>query len=141
MHTLNKQRRVMMELFSDEWMKKYMDEWNNESALSDELEKIGFNSTIAYGFDGEDQPRGIISIENGKAVSAGAYQGEETNWDLRARLDTWKSWMEKEMGMMGLGAAYTTRKLKFISGDYKAMIKDPRMAGPFIKSFSVMGRV
>ena len=130
-----------MELFSDEWMKRYMDEWNNESSLSDELEKIGFNSTIAYGFDGEEQPRGIISIENGKAISAGAYNGEEANWDLRAKHDTWKGWMAKEMGMMGLGAAYTTRKLKFASGDYKAMIKDPRMAGPFIKSFSVMGRV
>lgn len=130
-----------MELFSDEWMKKYMVEWNNESALSGALEQIGFNSVIAYGFDGEAQPRGIINIENGKAVSAGSFKGEETNWDLRARQETWKSWMTKEMGMMGLGAAYTTRKLKFINGDYKAMIKDPRMAGPFIKSFTVMGRV
>lgn len=130
-----------MELFSDEWMKKFMTEWNNESALADALEKISFNSSIAYGFDGEDQPRGIINIENGKAISAGAYSGEETNWDLRARQDTWKGWMDKEMGMMGLGAAYTTRKLKFANGDYKAMIKDPRMAGPFIKSFTVMGRV
>ncbi|MDX2505265.1 MAG: SCP-2 sterol transfer family protein [Gammaproteobacteria bacterium] len=130
-----------MELFSTEWMQKYMAEWNNETALSEELEKIGFNSTIAYGFDGEAQPRGIITIKNGKATSAGAYNGEETTWDLRANEHTWKSWMEKEMGMMGLGAAYTTRKLKFINGDYKAMIKEPRMAGPFIKSFSVMGRV
>ncbi len=31
--------------------------------------------------------------------------------------------------------------LKFANGDYKAMIKEPRMAGPFIKSFTVMGRV
>ena len=35
----------------------------------------------------------------------------------------------------------TTRKLKFNKGDYSAMIKDPRMAGPFIKSFAVMGQV
>ncbi len=130
-----------MELFSDEWMKKFMAEWNNESSLSGELEKIGFCSSIAYGFDNDDQPRGIINVENGKAVSAGSYNGEETNWDLRAREDTWKSWMAKEMGMMGLGAAYTTRKLKFANGDYKTMIKEPRMAGPFIKSFAVMGRV
>jgi len=130
-----------MELFSDKWMKKFMIEWNNEASLFHELEKISFNSTIAYGFDGEDQPRGFIQIENGKATIAGAYNGEESNWDLRAREATWRSWMEKEMGMMGVGAAYTTRKLKFANGDYKAMIKDPRMAGPFIKSFSVMGRV
>jgi len=43
--------------------------------------------------------------------------------------------------MAGLGMAYATRKLKFQVGDYGAMIKDPRMAGPFIKSFSAMGQV
>lgn len=128
-------------LFSDEWMKKFMQEWNKEEKLSGELEKIGFTSKIAYGFDGEETPRGVIVIENGHAISAGAYHGEDLNWDLRAREESWNGWMQKEMGMMGLGAAYTTRKLKFAAGDYKAMIKDPRMAGPFIKSFSVMGRV
>lgn len=130
-----------MELFSDKWMKKFMDEWNKEHSLSGELKKISFSSTIAYGFDGDEHPRGVINVKNGKAVSAGAFSGEETNWDLRAREETWKDWMQKEMGMMGLGAAYTTRKLKFANGDYKAMIKEPRMAGPFIKSFIVMGRV
>ncbi len=130
-----------MELFSDQWMKKFMDEWNNENNLSGALEKIDFSSTIAYGFDGDEQPRGVINVENGMAVSAGNYNGEQANWDLRARETAWKEWMQKEMSMMGLGAAYTTRKLKFAVGDYKAMIKDPRMAGPFIKSFTVMGRV
>ncbi len=75
------------------------------------------------------------------AWPARSYNGEQANWDLRARETAWKEWMQKEMSMMGLGAAYTTRKLKFAVGDYKAMIKDPRMAGPFIKSFTVMGRV
>ena len=42
--------------------------------------------------------------------------------------------------MMGLGTAFATGKIKFKIGDYSAMVKDPRMAGPFIKSFSVMGR-
>jgi hypothetical protein len=31
--------------------------------------------------------------------------------------------------------------MKFQVGDYTAMIKDPRMAGPFIKSFAAMGKV
>ncbi len=48
--------------------------------------------------------------------------------------------MSKPPGMMGLGMAFTSRKMKFVVGDYSAMIKDPRMAKPFIKSFSVMGR-
>jgi hypothetical protein len=130
-----------MKLFSEIWMKRFMDEWNDETKLSGALEKIGFSSTIAYGIDGEEQPRGIIYIKNGRATAAGAYHGEDNHWDLRAKEETWFGWMNKEMGMMGLGAAYTTRKLKFANGDYKAMIKDPRMAAPFIQSFTVMGRV
>jgi len=131
----------MAELFSDEWMTKFMEEWNKESDLAGALEKIGFNSNIGYGFDGEDQPRGVLVVQNGKAVEAGAYAGQSLNWDLRASPDNWAKWISKGLGMMGLGMAYTSRKLKFNVGDYGAMIKDPRMAGPFIKSFTVMGRV
>lgn len=130
-----------MDLFSAEWMNRFMEEWNNEPDLADALAKIGFNTTIAYGMDGEDTARGFITIENGHATSAGAYTGQEINWDLRASADHWAKWMSKPPGMMGLGVAYTSRKLKFKTGDYGAMVKDPRMAGPFVKSFTVMGRV
>jgi hypothetical protein len=130
----------MADLFSDEWMKSFMEQWNAEPDLSDALAKIGFTSTIAYGFDGDDKPMGVIVVENGKAVTAGSYNGEELNWDLRASQANWEKWLKKGLGMMGLGVAYSTRKLKFNVGDYLAMIKDPRMAGPFIKSFTVMGR-
>ena len=58
----------MTDMFSNQWMKGFMDAWNSEPDLSGELEKIGFNSVIAYGIDGEDQPRGYIKIENGHAV-------------------------------------------------------------------------
>ncbi len=131
----------MAELFSDEWMKSFAEQWNGEPELSDALAQIGFNSTIGYGFDGDEAPTGVLVVENGKATSAGAYNGEELSWDLRASSDNWGKWMSKGIGMMGLGVAYTTRKLKFNVGDYAAMVKDPRMAGPFIKSFSVMGQV
>ena len=130
----------MAELFSDEWMKSFMEQWNAEPDLSDALAQIGFNSVIGYGFDGEDQPRGLLVVENGKATSAGAYTGEDMNWDIRASADQWQKWMGKPPGMMGLGMAFTSRKMKFLVGDYGSMIKDPRMAGPFIKSFSVMAR-
>jgi len=130
----------MADLFSDDWMKSFMEQWNTEPELSDALAEIGFNTTLAYGFDGEEQPRGVLQVENGKAVSAGAYAGEELNWDLRATEEQWRKWVAKPPGMMALGMAYTSRKLKFNLGDYAAMIKDPRMAGPFIKSFAVMGR-
>ena len=130
----------MADLFSDEWMKSFMEQWNAEPELSDSLAEIGFSTVLSYGIDDEEQPRGVIRVENGKAVSAGGYAGETLNWDLRAAEEQWRKWMSKPPGMMALGMAYTSRKLKFNVGDYAAMIKDPRMAGPFIKSFAVMGR-
>jgi hypothetical protein len=131
----------MAEIFSDAWMKSFMNEWNNEPELSDALSKINFNSNIGYGLVDEDQARGVLVVENGKVTSAGAYNGEELNWDLRASQDNWEKWMTKGLGMPGLGMAYVGGKLKFKTGDYGAMVKDPRMAGPFIKTFTVMGRV
>ena len=131
----------MADLFSEEWMTRFQEEWNKEPDLADALAKINFTSTIAYGIEGEDQPRGVLVVENGKGVKAAAYNGEELSWDLRASEASWNKWIAKGLGMMGLGMAYTSRKLKFKVGDYGAMIKDPRMAKPFIKSFSVMGRV
>ncbi len=130
-----------MDMFNDEWMSKFQAAWNNEPELAGALEKIGFNSTIGYGFDGDSQPVGVIEVENGKVVSAGNYNGQTLSWDLRASSDSWQKWAKKPPGMMGLGMAYTSRKLKFLVGDYGAMVKDPRMAGPFIKSFSIMGKV
>ena len=131
----------MSQLFSTSWMESFAEAWNSDPALFEELEKINFDSVIGYGIDGEDNPRGVIAIENGKAVSAGEFDGQELNWDLRASEDHWGKWITKPPGMMGLGTAYTTRKLKFNVGDYSAMVKDPRMAGPFIKSFAAMGQV
>ncbi len=129
----------MSDMFSEDFMQGFKDRWNADPGLAGALEKIGFNSTIAYGIDGEADPRGVLQVENGKAVDAGPYTGQQLNWDLRATEANWSKWMKKPPGMMGLGIAYTSRKLKFEVGDYTAMIKDPRMAGPFIKSFSAMG--
>jgi putative sterol carrier protein len=131
----------MPELFSEVWMKSFMEEWNKDPELSKNLAEIKFNSKIAYGFVGDENPKGVLVIENGQAVSAGPYQNEEVNWDLRASQENWNKWIEKGIGMAGLGMAYMSGKLKFKTGDYSAMIKDPRMAGPFIKSFTVMGRI
>lgn len=131
----------MAALFSDDWMVDFGNAWNEDKDLGDALAKIGFNSTIGYGFEGEDKPRGVITVENGYVVGAGAYNGESLNWDLRASAQDWEKWCQKGLGMVSLGMAYTTGKLKFKVGDYGAMIKNPAMAGPFIKSFSAMGTV
>lgn len=131
----------MSNLFSGEWMAGFMTAWNAEPDLSDALAKINFNSVIGYGFPGDESPLGVLTVENGKAVAGEAYDGQELNWDIRCKEAHWTKWMRKPPGMAGLGMAFTTGKMKFDTGDYFAMIKDPRMAMPFIKSFSVMGRV
>ena len=131
----------MASLFSDKWMQKLMEQWNKSPELANELSIIGFNSTIAYGFDDEDQPRGVLVVEKGKAVSATIFADQELNWDIRASKTNWKKWLSNPPSMMDMGMAYTSHKLKFNKGDYTTMIKDPRMAGPFVKSFVVMGRV
>ena len=130
----------MSDLFTDDWMKSFMEEWNNEPELSDALAKIDFKSTIGYGFPDDAQPRGVLVVESGKVVDAGEYAGQDLHWDIRASEAQWDKWISKPPGMMGLGAAFTTGKMKFVVGDYGSMIKDPRMAKPFIKSFSVMAR-
>jgi hypothetical protein len=131
----------MPELFAEEWMQGFLSHWNAEPELSDALAQIGFNSVIGYGFDGDEEPRGVLTVENGKAVKGEAYSGQSLNWDIRASTDQWQKWLAKPPGMMGLGMAFTARKMKFLVGDYSSMVKDPRMAGPFIKSFAVMARV
>ena len=131
----------MSDLFSAEWMTGFMNAWNAEPELSGALAKINFNSVIGYGFPGDDSPKGVLTVENGIAVAAAAYDGQELNWDIRCKDAHWAKWMRKPPGMAGLGMAFTTGKMKFDTGDYFAMIKDPRMAMPFIKSFTVMGGV
>lgn len=130
-----------MSLFSPEWMARFRDAWNAEPALAGALGRIRFDSAIGYGFRGEDDPRGVLIIKNGEAINAKAYEGETLDWDLRADPETWNQWLEEPPGMISLGMAYTSSRLQFVVGDYVTMIKEPSMAGPFMKSFCVMARV
>lgn len=131
----------MAELFSDEWMQGFMAAWNAEPDLVAVLSEVGFNATVGYGFEDEAQPRGVIRVANGAVVSAAAYGAEALDWDIRCSETQWKKWLKNPPGMMGLGMAFTSGKLKFRVGDYTTMLKDARMADPFIKSFAVMGKV
>jgi hypothetical protein len=131
----------MAELFSATWMNELKDAWNAEPEVKDALAEINFSSVIACGFKDEDQPRGVFVVENGECVRAGDYAGEEMNWDMRAKREDWMKWVEKGIGMAGMGMAFTTGKLQFKVGDFKAMIKDPRMANPFVKSFGLMQKI
>lgn len=131
----------MAELFSPEWMQAFGERWNAEPELAEALAKIHFNSVIGYGFEDAPDPIGVLAIVDGRVTDAGAYNGQPLNWDLRADRQHWQNWMTKGLNMMGLSMAYMTRNLQFRVGDYTAMIKDPRMAAPFIKSFAAMSKV
>ena len=130
----------MVALFSDEWLAHFKEEWNRDAELSGALAKIGFSSVIAYGFDEDSPPRAVVQVDNGLVTAVGRARPGRVNWDLRASAENWEELISNKLGAAGLSLAYATRRLKFKSGDYGAMIKDPRMARPFIKSFVVMGR-
>lgn len=132
---------VVLKLFDNAWMCKFKDEWNKDPYLAKHLSDMNFSSVIGYGFPDEEAPRCCIVVKEGYVVEAGSYKDQNLNWDLRAKANHWKEWMQREVGSTGLGLAYTTGKLKFVEGDYNAMIKNPSMLSPFVKSFSAMGRI
>lgn len=131
----------MPQLFSADWMNELKDLWNADPDIKDKLAAINFNSVITCGIKGDAKPLGVFVVENGECVRAGDYNGENPDWDMRASRADWLKWTKDPLGMVGLGTAYTFGKLKFLVGDYGAMIKNPAMAGPFIKSFGLMARI
>ncbi len=130
----------MPELFSADWAKKYQELWNSSEGIAEQLGQSGFSSVVAFGIDGEEAPRVVLHIENGKILTATDAHGENCNWDLRASKEEWANMVAKPPGLMKLGLAYTSRKLKFKQGDYAMMIKDPSLSTAFVKSFALMAK-
>ncbi|MGB5395547.1 MAG: SCP-2 sterol transfer family protein [Gammaproteobacteria bacterium] len=131
----------MAELFSGEWGKAYMDIWNADKDIVNTLEHANFNSVVAFGFHDQEAPSFVMTIENGKVVSIAPKPEAEIKWDIRASKDNWLAMVSKPPGLMKLGIAYTSRKMRFLKGDYATMIRDPSLAGAFVKSFALMGKV
>ncbi len=131
----------MAELFSKEWAQAYMDAWNTDEEITSTLERADFNSVVAFGFQDEEAPNFVMTIQKGRVVSTDNTSPEGINWDIRASKDNWLSLIAKPPGLMKLGMAYTSRKMRFKKGDYATMIKDPSLAGAFVKSFGLMAKV
>jgi len=131
----------MPELFSDEWAKKYMSAWNADEDITDTLQQAGFSSVVSFGFEDEEEPSFTMVIENGRIISTDKSLASDVKWDLRATKENWQSMVVKPPGLMKLGIAYTSRKLRFYKGDYATMIRDPSLAGAFVRSFALMGKV
>lgn len=131
----------MADLFSSEWAQAFMNAWNEDEEITSSLERAGFNSVVAFGLPDTDEPAFIMTIENGVVSSINSAAVDDIKWDIRATNDNWLSLIVKPPGLMKLGIAYTSRKLRFVKGDYATMIKDPSLAGAFVKSFALMGKV
>ena len=131
----------MSELFSKEWAQAYKEAWNSDAEITSTLEKAGFNSVVAFGLYDEEAPRFVMTIVNGYVTSVEDQPEDAINWDIRATRESWLSLVAKPPGLMKLGIAYTSRKIRFKKGDYATMVKDPGLAGAFVKSFSLMSRI
>jgi hypothetical protein len=129
------------QLFSEKWMNDLKDAWNKESAVYEPLEKAGFSANIAYGIKGEDKARGLIVITNGKVVRAGAYVDETLDWDLRASPQNWQLWLKEGFGLGRLGPAVAMKRLQFATGNYRQMIRNPKLSHPFIIHFELMTKI
>ena len=131
----------MADLFSNEWSQAYKDAWNADKEITETLQRAGFNAVVAFGLPDDNDPAFTMSIQNGLVASINTAPVDDINWDIRATKDDWLSLVVKPPGLMKLGIAYTSRKLRFQKGDYATMIKDPSLAGAFVKSFALMGKV
>ena len=131
----------MADLFSNEWSQAFKDAWNADDEITTSLQRAGFNSVVAFGLVESEDPAFTMTIQDGLVSSINTAALDDVKWDIRATNDDWLSLIVKPPGLMKLGIAYTSRKLRFAKGDYATMIKDPSLAGAFVKSFALMGKV
>ncbi len=122
-------------------MDDFITQWNADAELVESLQEIEFGSNIGYGIEGEDDARVVLTVENGIATAASIYDDQPLNWDIRCTEEQWKKWISDPPGVLALGLAFSSGKIKFKIGDYDSILNDPRMAAPFIRHFAVMGRV
>lgn len=131
----------MSELFSEDWAKKYVAAWNADEEITSTLAQVGWSSVVGFGFNDDDAPSFVMTIVNGVVISTDVKPDTDLKWDLRATKDNWSSLIAKPPGLMKLGIAYTSRKLRFVKGDYASMVKDPNLASAFVKSFALMAAI
>ncbi|MHB1677315.1 MAG: hypothetical protein ACYCSS_07230 [Sulfuriferula sp.] len=106
-----------------------------------QLAEANFNSFIAFGYIEPEHPEVIIDIKNGRIIAAQQYEAGPLgtpDWDLRAESEQWLKWRGNGPGIAGLGVAIANRQLQFRVGDYRKMIRQPMLAGPFLKFFTFL---
>lgn len=131
----------MSKLFSGEWMQEFAKLWNKDQEMIEKLGKEGFSAVIGFGYQGQPRPAGVIEVRSGKVVYAGPDSGQDLNWDLRASLDDWRVWLTEGYGFAKLGISVASGKLKFATGDYRKMVRQPDLVKPFLRHFELMGQI
>lgn len=131
----------MAQLFSVEWMEALGQLWNKDEKMLKNLENVHFDSVVGYGYKDESKPRGVLVVREGRVVHGGAYTNQDLNWDLRADITSWENWLKKGFGLARLGSAVTSGELKFVTGDYRQMIKNVRLSVPFLRHLDLMQQI
>lgn len=131
----------MQDFFSHGWVEHFANRWNANSEMVEPLAAAGFDAIIALGFADKTDPSVMLEIKQGKVEKAGVFNpvnSPDATWDMRATAEGWKKWRQNGLGISGLGVAVATGQLQFRSGDYRRMIRNPQLAMPFMKFFSIL---
>ncbi len=131
----------MEALFSEAWAKRFSNKWNSNVEMVNQLATANFDSVVAFGFLDHPQPEVVLEISQGRIIHAQTYEtgaNHTVEWDLRAKPEQWEKWRGNGPGITGLGVAVASRQLQFIAGDYRKMIRQPLLAGPFLKFFTFL---
>ena len=132
----------MNDFLSTNWIQELASAWNNEPTIVDSLAKAHFTAKVGYGIIGEKKARCYIQIENGIIINSNAYTNQILEWDLRASTNNWRKWLEEDgFGLSNMGPAVALGRLKFVEGDYRSMIKNPKLAVPFLQHFDLMSNI
>ena len=128
-------------LFSREWVVHFSKRWNASIDMRGPLAAANFDAVIALGFIDEINPAVLLEVKSGKVIRAGLYDARYSsaiNWDLRAAPGHWAEWKKEGLGISGLGLAVSSGHLQFKTGDYRKMIRQPGLAGPFLTFFTLI---
>jgi hypothetical protein len=132
---------TMSNLFSETWMQEFATLWNADQEITQALNGQRFNAKMGYGFLGATHPIGVLIILHGKIKEAGLYKGQNLDWDLRADINDWQSWLGEGLSLARLGFVVAHEKLQFKTGDYRKMLRTPLLATAFLRSFCLMGSI
>ncbi len=131
----------MSELFGETWMQAFALLWNTDPEITNALYEQRFNANIGYGLTEAPHPIGVLIIIQGKVKSAGLYQGQPLDWDVRASIEDWENWLNKGLGLARLGMMLVHKKLQFQTGDARKILRTPRLATAFLRTFDLMSQI